>query len=91
MTPSAFIFLYELQLFLTFQNRLVAVWNFRGELVTSFEDHQLWHLDCNMSNICITSDLDLLIPMIHRQKKMVSIILFKHIPQLFISVPIALN
>ncbi|TQD98565.1 hypothetical protein C1H46_015813 [Malus baccata] len=27
MTPSAFIFLYENQLFLTFRNRTVAVWN----------------------------------------------------------------
>jgi hypothetical protein len=34
MTPSAFIFLYENQLFLTFRNRAVSVWNFRGELVT---------------------------------------------------------
>jgi hypothetical protein len=61
MTPSAFIFLYELQLFLTFRNRSVAVWNFRGELVTSFEDHQLWHPDCNTNNIYITSDQDLII------------------------------
>ncbi|XP_022761334.1 uncharacterized protein LOC111307583 isoform X2 [Durio zibethinus] len=61
MTPSAFIFLYENQLFLTFRNRTVAVWNFRGELVTSFEDHLLWHLDCNTNNIYITSDQDLII------------------------------
>lgn len=61
MTPSAFIFLYELQLFLTFRNRSVAVWNFRGELVTSFEDHLLWHPDCNTSNIYITSEQDLII------------------------------
>ncbi|XP_027352505.1 uncharacterized protein LOC113863206 isoform X1 [Abrus precatorius] len=61
MTPSAFIFLYENQLFLTFRNRTVAVWNFRGELVTSFEDHQLWHPDCNTNNIYITSDQDLII------------------------------
>ncbi|CAD6342417.1 unnamed protein product [Miscanthus lutarioriparius] len=61
MTPSAFIFLYELQLFLTFRNRSVAVWNFRGELVTSFEDHLLWHTDCNTNNIYITSDQDLII------------------------------
>lgn len=61
MTPSAFIFLYELQLFLTFRNRSVAVWNFRGELVTSFEDHLLWHPDCNTNNIYITSDQDLII------------------------------
>ncbi|KAK6266979.1 hypothetical protein QUC31_017816 [Theobroma cacao] len=61
MTPSAFIFLYENQLFLTFKNRTVAVWNFRGELVTSFEDHLLWHPDCNTNNICITSDQELII------------------------------
>ncbi|GMP42476.1 hypothetical protein CsSME_00012212 [Camellia sinensis var. sinensis] len=61
MTPSAFIFLYENQLFLTFRNRMVAVWNFREELVTSFEDHLLWHPDCNTNNIYITSDQDLII------------------------------
>ncbi|EPS58623.1 hypothetical protein M569_16190, partial [Genlisea aurea] len=61
MTPSAFIFLYENQLFLTFRNRTVAVWNFRGELVTPFEDHLLWHPDCNTNNIYITSDQDLII------------------------------
>ncbi|KAM7262814.1 hypothetical protein ACFE04_000497 [Oxalis oulophora] len=61
MTPSAFIFLYENQLFLTFRNRTVSVWNFRGELVTSFEDHLLWHPDSNTNNIYITSDQDLII------------------------------
>lgn len=61
MTPSAFIFLYENQLFLTFRNHTVAVWNFRGELVTSFEDHLLWHPDSNTNNIYITSDQDLII------------------------------
>jgi len=61
MTPSAFIFLYENQLFLTFRSRTVAVWNFRGELVTSFEDHLLWYPDCNTNNIYITSEQDLII------------------------------
>jgi len=61
MTPSAFIFLYENNLFLTFRNRTVAVWDFRGELVTSFEDHLLWHNDCSTNNIYITSDQDLII------------------------------
>ncbi|XP_020574279.1 uncharacterized protein LOC110020497 [Phalaenopsis equestris] len=61
VTPSAFIFLYENHLFLTFRNRTVAVWNFRGELVTSFDDHLLWHPDCNTNNIYITSDQDLII------------------------------
>jgi predicted nuclease of predicted toxin-antitoxin system len=61
MSSFAFIFLYEPQLFLTFQNQSVAVWNFRGELITSFEDHQLWHPDYNTNNICITSDQDMII------------------------------
>jgi len=61
MTPSAFIFLYENNLFLTFCNRTVAAWNFRGELVTSFEDHELWHPNCNTNNIYITADQDLII------------------------------
>lgn len=39
----------------------MAVWNFRGELVTSFEDHLLWHPDCNTNNIYITSDQDIII------------------------------
>eukprot|EP00899_Mesostigma_viride_P006660 jgi/Mesvir1/15996/Mv08301-RA.1 len=60
-TPSAFIFLYENQLFLTFKNRTVAVWNFKGELVTSFEDHVLWYPDCNTNNIYITTEQDLII------------------------------
>ncbi|CAL9110998.1 unnamed protein product [Musa textilis] len=61
MTPSAFIFLYEKHLFLTCRYRTVAVWNLRGELVASFEDHLLRHPDCNTNNIYITSDQDLII------------------------------
>lgn len=61
MTPSAFIFLYENQLFLTFRNRTVAVWNLRGHRVTSFEDHLLWHPDSDSNNIYITDDQDLII------------------------------
>lgn len=29
--------------------------------MTSFEDHLLWHPDCNTNNIYITSDQDLII------------------------------
>lgn len=32
-----------------------------GEKVTSFEDHTLWHPDCNTNNIYITSQQDLII------------------------------
>eukprot|EP00475_Leptophrys_vorax_P027977 TRINITY_DN4012_c0_g1_i1.p1 TRINITY_DN4012_c0_g1~~TRINITY_DN4012_c0_g1_i1.p1 ORF type:complete len:470 (+),score=112.87 TRINITY_DN4012_c0_g1_i1:215-1624(+) len=34
LTPNAFIFLYEWQLFLTFKDREVLVWNFKGQCVT---------------------------------------------------------
>ena len=34
------------------------MWNFRGEMVTRFEDHVLWHPDSNTSNIYITSKQD---------------------------------
>ncbi|KAK9811436.1 hypothetical protein WJX72_003905 [[Myrmecia] bisecta] len=61
LTPTAFIFLYDNQLFLTFRNRTVAVWNFRGELVTSFEDHMLWHADNHTNNIFITDNQELII------------------------------
>lgn len=69
MTPSAFIFLYENQLFLTFREHLVSVWNFRGELVTTFEDHMLWHPDCNTNNIYITSSQDLIISYCKNRRK----------------------
>jgi hypothetical protein len=61
LTPSAFIFLYELQLFLTFRDREVIVWNFKGECVTKFEDHTLMSSDCNTNNIYITNSQELII------------------------------
>ncbi|XP_072953639.1 uncharacterized protein [Typha angustifolia] len=60
-TPSAFIFLYENNLFLTFRDRTAAVWNFDGKLVTTFEDHKLWHPRCNTNNIYVTTNQDLII------------------------------
>ena len=61
MNPNAFIFLYENHLFLTFRDSQVQVWNFKGELVTSFEDHLLWHPNCNTNNIFITQEQDLIV------------------------------
>jgi len=69
LTPSAFIFLYENQLFLTFRNRTVSVWNFRGQMVTSFEDHLLWYPDCNTNNIYITAEQDLIISYCKTQRQ----------------------
>ena len=61
VTPSAFIFLYENNLFLTFRQRTVTVWNFRGEQVTAFEDHTLWHPETSTNNIFITAAQDYII------------------------------
>ena len=58
LTPDAFIFLYEIQLFLTFKKNIVQVWNFKGDLVTSFEDHELRYRGCNTNNIYITQAQD---------------------------------
>eukprot|EP00186_Timspurckia_oligopyrenoides_P003541 CAMPEP_0182447596 /NCGR_PEP_ID=MMETSP1172-20130603/17821_1 /TAXON_ID=708627 /ORGANISM="Timspurckia oligopyrenoides, Strain CCMP3278" /LENGTH=464 /DNA_ID=CAMNT_0024644095 /DNA_START=84 /DNA_END=1475 /DNA_ORIENTATION=- len=60
-TPSAFIFLYQSRLFLTFKNGQVSVWNFKGELVTQFADHRLWYQDTNTNNVYITSNQETII------------------------------
>lgn len=57
VNPQALAVLYERNLFLIFRNRTAAVWNFQGELVTSFEDHLLWHDNvCSTNAIYITKD-----------------------------------
>ena len=62
MMPTAFIFQYENQLFLTFCYRMVSVWNFQGVRVTVFWDHVLGgDPECNKYNIYITSDQRLII------------------------------
>jgi hypothetical protein len=61
MKPTIFILLYKKELFLTLKNRTISVWNFRGELVTSLEDHLLRHPDFNLNNNYITSDQNLII------------------------------
>jgi hypothetical protein len=65
LTPSAFIFLYEKRMFLTFRQRQVSVWSFRGELVTNFEDHVLWHSDSHTNSIYITQHQDLIMSYCH--------------------------
>ncbi|KEH31694.1 transducin/WD40 repeat protein [Medicago truncatula] len=65
MKPTIFILLYKKELFLTLINRTISVWNFRGELVTSLEDHllrhPLWHAHFNLNHNYITSDQNLII------------------------------
>ncbi|KNC55503.1 uncharacterized protein AMSG_01768 [Thecamonas trahens ATCC 50062] len=61
VTPKAFIFLYDCHLFLTFLQSSIAVWNFRGELVTKFDDHRLQFLDTHTNNIYINSRQDTII------------------------------
>lgn len=65
LTPSAFIFLYERRMFLTFRQRQVSVWSFTGELVTTFEDHILWHSDSHTNSIYITQHQDLIMSYCH--------------------------
>ncbi|KAK1399715.1 putative pterin-4-alpha-carbinolamine dehydratase-like [Heracleum sosnowskyi] len=55
VTPTGFYFLYESQLLLTFRDRTVAVWNSGGDLVTSYEDHLIWHPDSKSNIICLTN------------------------------------
>ena len=61
VTPSAFVFLYNNQMFLTFHNSSIAVWNFKGELVTRFDDHDLLFRDTHSNNIYINSKQDTII------------------------------
>lgn len=61
LTPSAFMFLYESELFLTFQQRNICVWNFQGERVSDFEDHTLYRSDASTSSIYITQNQDVII------------------------------
>lgn len=65
LTPSAFIFLYGKRVFLTFRQRQVSVWSFRGELVTTFDDHVLWHSDSHTNSIHITQHQDLILSYCH--------------------------
>jgi len=60
ITPSAFIFLYESQLFLTFFNHNVSVWNFKGDLVAKFEDHIL-STESNSNNISMNKYQDTIV------------------------------
>ena len=58
LTPSAFIFLYEAELFLTFRDLNVHVWDFQGKQLQQFRNQQ------SQSNaVYITSSQDLIISM----------------------------
>jgi len=54
--------LYENQIFLTFQNHSINVWDFKGYLITSnFENHKLWNTSDNISISYITNTQDTII------------------------------
>ncbi|KAI0564846.1 WD40/YVTN repeat-like containing protein [Gracilaria domingensis] len=62
LTPNSFIFLHESEIFLTFENRRVNVWNFRGErIVVDFGDHVLYRSDSSNSLIYITQKQDIIL------------------------------
>ena len=54
-------------MFLTFIGRNIYVWNFKGENVTQFEDHELYTPDCNTNNICISKRQDMIISVCRRK------------------------
>ena len=45
----------------------MSVWDFRGEMVTRFEDHVLLQQDSNTSNIYITSTQDYILSYCRRR------------------------
>lgn len=62
LTPNSFIFLHESEIFLTFEQRRVNVWNFKGErVVTQFDDHVLYRSDASNSLIYITQKQDIIV------------------------------
>jgi WD40 repeat protein len=67
LTPSAFIFLYEAELFLTFLDLNVHVWDFKGNMLQKFESHQ-----SHSNAVYITSSQDLIISMNHSDVPSVS-------------------
>eukprot|EP00884_Botryococcus_braunii_P011414 jgi/Botrbrau1/20273/Bobra.31_1s0056.1 len=60
-TPTAFIFLFETQLFLTLHKHMLSVWDVQGKNVAQFEDHSLCQADCNTNHIYITGDERLIV------------------------------
>ena len=61
IAPNAFVFLFEKQRFLTFDDNKVTCWNFEGEKLNAFEDHELWHSEGSNDNIFITEKQDIII------------------------------
>lgn len=64
VTPLAFIFLREHSAFLAFDETTVQVWDFRGNMLRSFDDHSLcipFHGMDHAACVCITDDQDAII------------------------------
>lgn len=61
LTPQGFFFLQEKQLFLTFRNKSIAVWNGHGEVVNRFEDHSARYCGTTAPNIVVSQSQDLVI------------------------------
>jgi hypothetical protein len=61
VAPNSFIFLDKIRRFLIFRGHTVTLFNFRGERVSTFEDHMLWLPDSNMNNVFISSAQDVMI------------------------------
>ncbi len=61
VAPNSFIFLNKIRRFLVFRGHTATLFNFRGECVSTFEDHMLWFPDANMNNVFISSAQDVMI------------------------------
>jgi len=59
--PIASIFLHENQRILVFRDRKISVWNLRGECVTRFEDHVLYHAEWVIATVYVTTRQDLIV------------------------------
>eukprot|EP00211_Chloroparvula_japonica_P002822 CAMPEP_0119120112 /NCGR_PEP_ID=MMETSP1310-20130426/1301_1 /TAXON_ID=464262 /ORGANISM="Genus nov. species nov., Strain RCC2339" /LENGTH=453 /DNA_ID=CAMNT_0007109577 /DNA_START=232 /DNA_END=1590 /DNA_ORIENTATION=- len=54
IAPEGFIFLYEKRCFVTIRDKTASVWDFKGNLITRFEDHELMYENSNTNGISIT-------------------------------------
>ena len=61
LQASSFMFLFEKRLFLTVEGKSLSVWNFQGETVARFEDHELWNGASSATNIVVSESQEFVI------------------------------
>jgi len=73
MNISYFVFLCERNLFLTFHEKKFIIWNFKGQAITTFEDHESHFSDYSANNVFIDNRQDILISYCNNKEDKVSI------------------